>query len=204
MEMLKPRYISEEEYAEMEEVATEKHEYLNGQTREMVGGNNRHALLCVNVLSALHAALKSKAFQVVGGVQRVKIEATGLQTYPDALVYCPDARFAGKGDQMLLSPVVVIEVLSPRTEKYDRAGKWFHYQQLSSLRDYLLVTQSFIRVEHFHRHDDESWLLKSYDARDQVIKLESVECEIALSDLYDGIELPAILPLHFSASEEDE
>ena len=204
MEMLKPRYISEEEYDEMEELAAEKHEYFDGQVYAMAGGTNRHAVICANVTVALHTSLKGKPCRAVGGEQRVKIEATGLQTYPDALVYCPDARFAGKGDQMLLSPVVVIEVLSPRTEKYDRAGKWFHYQQLPSLRDYLLVTQSFIRVEHFHRHDDESWLLKSYDARDHVIKLESVECEIALSDLYDGIELPAVLPLHFSASDEDE
>jgi len=204
MEMLQPRFISEEEYDQMEEVSVEKHEYFNGEIYAMAGGSNRHAVIGTNAVAALHAALKGKPCRVVGSDQRVKIEASGLQTYPDVAVYCPDARFAGQRNQMLLDPVVIIEVLSPRTEKYDRGGKFNHYKQLPSLRDYVLVTQSYILVEHFHRHDAESWLLKTYNELDHKVRLESVECELALSDLYDGIELSNILPLQFPPAEEDE
>ena len=204
MEMLQPRYISEEEYDEMEEISNVKHEYFNGEVYAMSGGTNRHAVICTNVAAALHAALKGKPCRVVASEQRVKIEASGLQTYPDASVYCPDARFAGKGDQMLLSPTVLIEVLSPSTETYDRGAKFIHYKRLPSLCDYVLVTQAYILVEHFHRHDAESWLLKTYNELEHKVWLDSIECEISLADLYDGIELSNILPLHFSAREDDE
>ena len=204
MEMLQPRFISEEEYAEMEEISNEKHEYFDGQVYAMSGGTNRHAVICLNAGGTLRENLKGKTCRAVGSEQRVKIEATGLQTYPDASIYCADARFAGKGDQILLSPVVIVEVLSPGTEKYDRGDKWSHYQQIPSLRDYLLITQSHIRVEHFHRHDDESWLLKTYNSLDQTVRLESIDCEISLADLYDGVEISNVLPLHISVVPEEE
>ena len=204
MEMLQPRYISETEYEEMESVSTQKHEYFDGEVYAMAGGTNRHAVICTNAAIALGSNLKGKPCRVVSSEQRVKIEATGMQTYPDASVYCRDARFAGKGDQILLSPVVLVEVLSPRTENYDRGGKWFHYQQIPSLRDYLLVTQSHIWVEHFHRVDAESWLLKTYQSRNQIIALEAIDAEISIADLYDGVELSDVLPLHLSAPKEEE
>jgi len=104
MRAVAERSISEEEYLALEEAATEKHEYYNGRIFAMSGGSNTHALLCANAGATLRVALRGSQCRAVGSNQRVKIEKTGLHTYPDAAAYCLPARFQGRNDQMLLSP----------------------------------------------------------------------------------------------------
>ena len=185
------RYITEEEYREMEANSEVKHEYFDGEIFSMAGGTNKHAVLGGNVYAALHNQLRGKSCRPVGSDQMVKIEATNLSTYADIAVYCKDARFEGKGDQALLTPVVLVEVLSPSTANYDRGEKFDHYKQMPSLCDYIIVWQDCVRVEHYHRLDNGDWLLHSATTREESIELQSVEAVLPLGEIYEDVDVPS-------------
>lgn len=185
------RYITEEEYRELETTSEVKHEYFNGEIFDMAGGTNKHAVIGGNVYAALHKQLRGKSCRPVGSDQMVKIEATHLSTYADIAVYCKGARFEGKGDQVLLTPVVLVEVLSPSTANYDRGEKFDHYKQMPSLCDYVIVWQDCVRVEHYHRLENGDWLLHSAWMRDDTIALESVGATLALGDVYEDVDVPS-------------
>jgi Uma2 family endonuclease len=191
MQALATRFITEEEYWALEAQSPIKHEYFDGCIYAMAGGSNRHAVLCTKAAIAVGSRLRGKPCRVVGSEQRVKIEATGLQTYPDVSIYCPPARFEGNTNEVLLNPSVIIEVLSPSTELYDRGAKFEHYKQISSLTDYLLVAQDHVQVDHYRRQENGDWLLHTARTLDESITLEVVSAAVPLGELYDGIEFPA-------------
>lgn len=162
----------------------------------MAGGSNRHALLCANIRATLVSRLRGRECRAVGSAQRVKIEATGLLTYPDAAVCCSPSRFEGKSSETLITPKLIVEVLSPSTAPYDRTTKFTHYRQLASLTDYLLIAQEQVLVEHFRRQDGDAWLLRTYYQRQQGVALPDLDFVLPVSELYEGVEVPTgLLPL---------
>lgn len=185
-----PGCITPEEYLEGEEISPVKHEYYDGQIYAMAGGTNAHAILCSNTLIALGVQLIGKPCRAVSSEQRVKVEATGLHVYPDTAVYCEDARFDGAGDTNLLDPTVIIEVLSRSTSAYDRGDKFDHYKRIESLQDTILIEQTRVHVEHFHRLEDGDWLLRSFDSIDDTLALPSVDCRVTLHQIYEGLNVP--------------
>ena len=188
MQALAQSYISEEEFWQLEAGAQLKHEYFDGCIYAMSGGSNRHSAISSNALAFLLIQLRGRSCRALNSDQAVKIESNGLITYPDVSVHCQPARFEGAGDRALLNPVVLIEVLSPSTASYDRGQKFRYYQQIASLRDYLLIEQNFLQVDHFHRLENGSWLLQTLTNLDDEIALESINCTLQLRDLYDGVE----------------
>ena len=98
------QYISEQEYRDGEEISTAKHEWFEGQVYAMAGGTFNHTTLCSNISRLIGNALLKKPCKARNGEQRVKVEATGLETYPDAVIFCPPTRFTGTGDSTLLTP----------------------------------------------------------------------------------------------------
>jgi Uma2 family endonuclease len=118
---------------------------------------------------------------------RVRVNETGLYTYPDVVAVCGEPVFLDKTQDPLLNPIVLVEVLSPSTERYDRTEKFEHYQALESLREVLFISQNRVRVEHYVRQD-EKWILSVYSALKDVIRLEAVSATLAVLDLYDKIE----------------
>lgn len=183
-------YISEEEYAHGEELSEIKHEWFNGEVFAMAGGTPTHALLCYNAGGALKAALKGKSCRGAGSEQRVRIEASGLFTYPDALVVCPPERYDERDPNSLLNPTVLIEVLSPSTERYDRTDKFDSFKFIASLREYVLISSDRVRVEQFSRTDDGAWTVQIYTLRSEVVNLAAVEIALPLDELYERAELP--------------
>lgn len=190
MQALAARYITEEEYWELEANSETKHEYFNGYVYAMASGSNRHAVISANANIALGSRLRGKPCRSVVADQRVKVEATGLQTYPDVAVYYPPARFEGKNDEVLLNPTVLIEVLSPSTAAYDKGDKFDHYKQIESLCDYILIEQKKMQVEHYHRLENGDWLLRTLSTPEARVTLESVDCVLPLDELYDGVQFP--------------
>lgn len=196
MRAVAEHYITEAEYLLLEETASTKHEYFNGRIYAMTGGSNTHAVLVLNAGATLRAGLRGRECRAVGSEQRVKIEATGLLTYPDAAVYCPPMRFEGPHNETLLNPTLIVEVLSPSTDVYDRTTKFEHYAQMESLTDYLLISQDRVLVEHFRRQENGGWLLRSYNGREQQVELPDLGIVLPLTELYEGVEAPAgLLPL---------
>lgn len=171
------------EYLATERASPDRHQYLDGQVFAMAGGSPRHALIAANVVRVLGNALLDGPCQVYTSDLRVKIEATGLYTYPDATVVCGPPELVADGGDTLLNPRVLVEVLSASTESYDRGKKFEHYRTLPSLAEYLLVAQSEVHVEHFERQADGSWRLREYRAG-QRLPLPALDCELAVDDFY--------------------
>ena len=186
---VQPRpYLTPEEYLEGERAAEEKHEYFRGEVFAMVGASFAHVTIASNVNASLHSQLKGKPCRPFASDLRVNVSRTGLYTYPDVGVVCGDPEFGDEHHDTLLNPRVLIEVLSPSTEAYDRGKKFGHYRTIESLAEYLLVAQDQPRIEQFTRQASGDWLLHEATGLEASIRLPSIECELKLADVYDRVE----------------
>src|SRR4051794_4528568 len=127
MSQIAKNYLSEEEYLRLEENSVEKHEYYRGEIFLMAGGSERHNLIASNTLGELWSNLRGKNYRTYNSDMRVKIESNSLHTYPDVSVVCGEPRFAAGRSDTIVNPVLMAEVLSPSTEKYDRSQKFELY-----------------------------------------------------------------------------
>jgi len=119
---------------------------------------------------------------------RVKVRPTGLYTYPDIVALCGEPQFDDEQKDTLLNPIVIVEVLSPSTEAYDRGEKFAHYRKLVFVAEYVLISQEKPHVEHFVRQPDNQWLLSEASDLHDTVQLPSINCALALSDVYEKVE----------------
>ena len=179
--------ITEAEYREREAQSLEKNEYRNGEIVAMAGASPAHNDLSAAALSLLFAQLNRRPCVPRGADQRVKVSATGVNTYPDVVVACPPLVY-DNDNLTLLDATVIIEVLSPSTAQYDRIQKFWNYAQLPSLRHYVLVSQDEIAVEH-RKRDGDKWLLELLVQREDEVVLDAIECTLKLTDLYARLDV---------------
>lgn len=181
-------YLTPEEYLAFERKAATKHEYLSGQVVAMSGASRVHNLITGNIFNGLYNQLVERACETYASDMRVKTHQTAVSyTYPDVVVVCDEPRFEDGVFDTLLNPIVLIEVLSPSTEAYDRGEKFAHYRQIVSLQEYVLVSQDRISVEHYLRQGTQ-WLLTEFCALEEVLSLISLGCELRLQDIYRRIK----------------
>ena len=177
------------EYALWEREQTEKHEYYAGEVFSQAGGTRRHSLIGSNIARVIGNHLKVRDCQTHGSDMRIHVEATGYQAYPDVSVACPPIE--GFSDDVISNPILVIEVLSPSTADFDRGGKFGHYRQIPSLKEYLVFWQDEARVEQHTRTPEDLWLLREVVGIDAVLQLASLEIPLSLKDAYDKVDFRA-------------
>jgi Uma2 family endonuclease len=182
-------YLTPNEYLALERQAEHKSEYFNGEIFAMTGASRRHNLVAGNVFAALHLQLRKRPCEIYPNDMRVKVSPTGLYTYPDVVVVCGEPLFDDEQRDTLLNPTVLVEVLSKSTASYDRGEKFEHYRKLASLLEYLVIAQNKYHVEHYMRQQDNQWLLAETDDILQTVHLSSIECDLALADIYDKVEI---------------
>jgi Uma2 family endonuclease len=182
-------YITEEAYLEQERRSITKSEYYDGQIYAMTGAKEPHNLIASNVLASLHGQLRRKPCRVYPSDMRVKVLRTGLNTYPDVVVVCGQPDFVDEKRDTLINPTVIVEILSPSTERYDRGVKFRHYRAIESLRDYILIAQDRQYLEHYTRQENGQWLLEEASDMTAHITLESIACTLSLEDTYEKVEL---------------
>jgi Uma2 family endonuclease len=180
-------YISPEEYLRLERQAEHKSEYVNGEIFAMTGASLKHNLVSGNIFGELRQQLKGRECQAYTGEMRVKVTATGLYTYPDVVIVCGEPKFEDKYFDTLLNPTVLVEVLSPSTERYDRIAKSSYYRTLDSLAEHLLVAQDEVRLEQYVKQPDGQWLFFESTSLDAVVEFPSISCSLALRDVYDKV-----------------
>ena len=171
-----------EEYLATERSALRKHEYFGGEIFAMAGATERHDTITANVTTALGNALRGGPCRPHTSDMRIHIPATGLYTYSDGLVVC-GPQFTDETRDTLVNPAVLFEVLSDSTEGYDRGRKFDNYRSIPSLKDYVLVSQHEILVEHFVRQDDGTWNLRVLRPG-QTLRLTGAPIELPVEDLY--------------------
>lgn len=177
------------EYLAWEREQPDKHEYLAGEVFAMAGATREHNLVVGNVVGELRTLLRSRPCEVYPSDMRVRVSATGLYAYPDATVVCGKPDLETSDLDTLLNPTVLVEVLSPSTEAYDRGRKFEQYRTLPSLRDYVLVSSTDVLVEHFARQPDGAWLLREHRAGGRAAL--SIGVELAVDELYLKVFPPA-------------
>ena len=197
------RFYSEEEFWNLVLSSDTKYEYFDGRIFAMAGGTLNHSLIIENLSAVLKTKLRGKKCRSLGSNLHIKIVSKNVRVIPDNAIFCESAQFEGEKRRALLNPIVVFEVLSSQTETYDRREKFDLYKEISSLRDYVLVSQDIVRVEHFSRRDD-GWLLRTLTLPHQIVKLESVELEFSVESLYDELDIPVQLTLLSTAQGEDD
>ncbi len=172
-----------EKYLALERKATLKSEYLNGEIREMPRANFTHNLITVDIATELNIQSRERDWEVYMSNMRVKTNSKGAYFYPDVIARCGEPEFEDNVFDTLLNPILVIEVLSPSTEVYDKGEKFRHYQELTSLQEYILVSQDRVRVEHY-RLVKTQWVQTEFRSPEDVLPLSSIECELPLRDIY--------------------
>ena len=189
---LQPKSLyTPEEYLALERKAEYKSEYFAGEIFAMSGASERHNLIVGNVFAMLHIQLRKRPCRVYMSDMRVRVSPTGLYTYPDIVALCGEPQFDDEQKDTLLNPAVIIEVLSPSTEAYDRGEKFAHYRKLSSVAEYVLISQEKPHVEHFVRQPDNQWLLSETSNLHDAVQLPSINCALALDEVYEKVEVEA-------------
>lgn len=179
-------YLTAEEYLELERGSEMKHELIDGEMVAMTGGSWSHGLIIGNMVVALKTRLRERRCSVIPSDLRVRSSAD-VYVYPDVVVACGEPRLEDNQRDTLLNPALIVEVLSPSTESYDRGRKFEHYQMLDSLKEYVLIAQDRPRIEHYLRQDGHVWLYTEVSNLDGSISLPSLGCEVPLSEIYDQV-----------------
>jgi Uma2 family endonuclease len=180
--------LTEQEYLAVERAAPFKSEFIGGEMFAMAGGSPMHSLIAANLIGELRTRLKGCPCRPFTSDLRLKVEATGLFTYPDVSVVCGPLQFAAGTDDTVVNPTLLIEVLSDSTEAYDRGEKFQHYRQLPALKEFLLVSQRLPRIEQFLRRPNEEWALRTAQGLEATLALPSLEITLELNEVYAGVE----------------
>lgn len=183
--------MTPEEYLALERAAERKSEYRDGEIVGMTGASRRHSLITANLIRELGQQLKGRPCEVLSGDMRIWVPVTGLYTYADLVVVCGEPALADGHFDTLMNPTLLIEVLSPSTQNYDRGTKFVHYRALESLREYLLVSQDQPLVEHYIKQEDGNWLLSEAADLSVSVALPSIDCQLAMAEIYDRVRFEA-------------
>ena len=194
------RRYTVEEYLDLEGRSSDrKCEYRDGlivdmrEAMAMAGGSESHCLINANVIAALSNRLKGGPCRVYSNDLRIRIPRKTLYTFPDAVVICgkTESEQHKTAGITVTNPTVIVEILSPSTELYDRGDKFSRYREIPSLREYVLVSQSAPRIETYYRHDDGGWRFGPFEGLGEVAKLISLGIDLPLAEVFAGIEFPA-------------
>jgi Uma2 family endonuclease len=178
------------EYLQREERALHKHEYHQGQIKRMAGGKTKHNEIATNITTAIKYTVKSlpKKFRVYNSDQKIYVEALDKALYPDAVVVCEEPQYWENREDLIINPLLIVEVASHSTRTYDRGDKFLHYELLPSFKEYVLVEQNKPHVEAWFREDEITWKKTLKTQIEDSILLRSIGASILLSDIYDNID----------------
>ncbi len=185
---LQKTFITAEEYFEIEEAAEYKSEYYHGEMFAMSGAAFHHNVIAMNISGTLYSALRNSDCMVFGSDMKIELDKAKHYAYPDVSAVCGDVRFAAGRNDTIANPVLIIEVLSESTQEYDRGLKFKAYQNLPSLKEYILIDQYSCSVEYFFKDADGVWLSEKYDKPEDTLNLRSVDAELSLRAIYHRVK----------------
>ena len=196
--MEQPNPITVADYLRLEQRSREKHEYRHGKILAMAGGMPRHSLIIANLIREGGNALKGKPCRIYESNLRVRTARSTLYTYPDATIVCGPLQFDSNDIHRttITNPKVLIEVLSPSTEAYDRVEKFDDYRTMESLEEYVLVGQSRPSVQSLLRQPDGTWSFAWSEGLEAVARIRSVGIDLPLTEVYAGVEFDEVPSPH--------
>ena len=188
------RYYTTEEYLELEEAAEYKSEYRDGEIVPMTGGTTNHNKIALNFSANLKLALRGQDYDIYIGDVRLWIPRYRQYTYPDVMVIQGEPIYTGTSMTTVMNPLLIVEVLSKSTKNYDQGDKFLYYRAIPELKEYILIDQAQFHVIQHTKTTVGKWLLTEYESEAAVLALESIDFQIAFSELYERV--------NFAESEE--
>ncbi|MDR3637404.1 MAG: Uma2 family endonuclease [Isosphaeraceae bacterium] len=180
--------ISREEYLRRERLAQERSEYHKGHVVTMAGASRKHNRIVSNITGSLVAQLKGRRCNNYANDMRVAVRGGEFYLYPDVVVTCGPELYEDDEDDILLNPILILEVLSESTEAYDRGEKFLSYPSIPTLREYVMVSQTPPRFEFYHKQEDGSWVYRSWSEAIPPLSLQSIGCTLLAVEVYDKLE----------------
>ena len=192
---LKPYYYTLEQYLKIEREADERSEFIDGEIYGMAGESGKHGDISMNLAALLGTQLRgtncrgrTKDTKVRSGSVKEQF-GRGMISYPDLVVICGEPEYHDKHKDIVLNPVVIVEVLSESTAEFDRGTKFIRYRNFNpTLTDYILVSQDEAHIEHYIRQVNDDWVLREYYGTDKSFRIDSIKCSLNLADIYDRVE----------------
>ncbi|MBD2488626.1 Uma2 family endonuclease [Aulosira sp. FACHB-615] len=178
-------YFTPEEYLQMEETSSIKHEYIDGYIYAMAGASDPHVTVALNLAVLLRSHVRGSGCRVYIADMKARIESLNRYYYPDVMVTC-DSRDQETPVHKRF-PCLIVEVLSDSTEAFDRGDKFADYQAIESLKEYVLINTKRKRVECFRRNEDNLWVLQTYTSQEQYFQLNSINFEATIAELYEDV-----------------
>jgi len=177
------------EYLALDRASDVRYEYADGLAVAMSGGTGAHSFLILAAGRELSIALRARSCNVGVASLRLQVDDGAAYFYPDVMVLCGPIRYADDTRDTVLNPTVVVEVLSGSTERWDRTGKFAKYRAVPSIREYVLVSQNEMLIEWYTRRENGEWVYRTATGPDGVCRLESLEIDLSLAEIYRGIDL---------------
>lgn len=184
----KSQYYTVEDYLLLEETAEEKSEYCNGEIFTMAGSTPNHNRICLNVSSEVNFKLRKTAYQVYMADIKLWIPQRNNFKYPDVMIIEGNPQYYENRKDIILNPIVIIEVLSDSTKDYDRGDKFQQYRTLESLQHYILISQDDIHIEYFKKVAKYEWLLADINQLDSHLKLTQPDIILNVNDIYECVD----------------
>lgn len=178
------KYITEEEYLKAEEKSLTKNEYYKGEIFAMAGASISHNRITRNTQTEIDIFLRDKSCEIFPSDLRIQVEANSLFTYPDLSIVCTDLEFYKKRKDTIRNPTVLIEVLSPSTQNYDRGEKFALYRDLPSLKEYILISSTKILIEKYTKQSDNEWIFTEFKKPTDQFEIESIGFLVTVEALY--------------------
>lgn len=179
--------LSPEEYLELERKAEFKSEYINGYVYAMAGAKLNHVQITSNITTELSVQLRGHGCRVLASDMKVRLLDSSKFFYPDVTVFCGQPQFHDDRQDVILNPILLIEVLSDSTEARDRGIKFLSYQRIESLQEYVLISQNRVLIERYLRQEDGSWTYQAVIGLESSLYLSSVDCTLNFRNVYDMV-----------------
>jgi len=195
----KKRHYTIQEYLEMEKASQEKHEYFQGEifplhreehsssVKSMSGAGFNHNLIFSNTFGFLFNKLKGSKCIPFGSDMRMNIPENTLFTYPDISIYCNNYLHSEVDEETAILPGVIIEILSPSTNDYDRGKKFSLYKDIPSLKEYIMIDSESVSVEAYYINNEQNWILNEHKEITDVLTFVSMGFDVALNDIYNHV-----------------
>ncbi|MGB3403837.1 MAG: Uma2 family endonuclease [Microcoleaceae cyanobacterium] len=186
------RNYTPEEYLILEEQSETRNEYHNGKIIPMTGGTVNHNYILGNFCAYFKFAKKGQPYNVFMADIRLWITEYNRYIYPDIQIICGEIGYYKKRKDTIINPTVIVEVLSQSTEAYDKGDKFKYYRYIPSFQEYIIINQYQYEVEQYVKTEDNKWLVSYLESEESVLSLNSVEFDLPLLDLYEGVEFEVI------------
>ncbi len=182
------KFYTPEEYLALEESTEYKSEYYKGVIYAMAGGSLSHNRIVGSVYTLLHTGVRSTRCEAFNSDMRLLVKASGLYTYPDAMVVCGKPELVQGRTDTVTNPIVIVEVLSKSTKDYDRGEKFEFYRAIPTLQDYIVIHQDRVYIEYHHKQSDGAWLLTEITDLDASFTVESIQLALSVRLIYERVD----------------